>query len=63
MNQIQFQNQNQNQNQNQTQNQFTTKNNVDLLWDVLLDENYVKKMNDPDKLKLKELFNNQRNIF
>ena len=45
------------------QNQFTTKNNVDLLWDVLLDENYVKKMNDSDKLKLKELFNNQRNIF
>ena len=50
-------------NQIQNQNQFTAKNNIDLLWDVLLDENYVKKMNDRDKLKLKEIFHDQRNIF
>jgi len=44
-------------------NQFNDSSNVDLLWDVLLDENYVKKMNETEKLKLKELFHNHRNIF
>jgi hypothetical protein len=42
---------------------FLSNTNKELLWEVLLDEDYVKTMNKEDKIKLYESFNNHRKSF
>jgi hypothetical protein len=44
-------------------NDFNTNKNIELLWEVLLDETHVKSMSDMERKKLYELFNNHRKIF
>ena len=42
---------------------FISNTNKDLLWEVLLDEDYVKSMNKEEKTQLYESFNNHRKSF
>ena len=44
-------------------NEFNTNKNIDLLWEVLLDENHVKSLNSNEKQKLYDLLNNHRKLF
>jgi hypothetical protein len=44
-------------------NDFNTNKNIELLWEVLLDENHVKSINDIERKKLYDLFNNHRKLF
>lgn len=44
-------------------NDFNINKNIELLWEVLLDENHVKSMNNNEKKKLYDLFNIHRKLF
>jgi hypothetical protein len=42
---------------------FNTIKNIELLWEVLLDDSYIKGLNEVDKINVYEIFNSHRKIF